>query len=63
MLCGTLDMYIVPGSVVREDDWAAVLPYDENCEGVLFAWGPPGGGTPDNGYAVDVDVPDGWWWW
>ena len=56
-------MYIVPGRVVREDDWAAVLPYDENWEGVLFACGPPGCGTPDNGYADDVDAPDGWWWW
>jgi hypothetical protein len=39
-LCGTeVGMYIVPGSVVRDDDddWAAAGPwYDENCCEVGF---------------------------
>ena len=53
--CGTVvGMYIVPGSVVRDDDddWAAAgLWYDENCCDVgFFACG-----TLDNEYAVEVD--------
>ena len=53
--CCTVAMYIVPGSVVREDDdWAAAaagLWYDENCcEVGFFACC-----TLDNEYAVDVD--------